>query len=523
MINPHSNKQSQTNDASPDSEGNLTVRSRPASLLLQEKPDELALNLMDLDLFQFLDSNPVPTFVINKEHVITHWNKATERLLGYSAGMMVSTQKQWQPFYRHKRPVLADVVIAEQVEKSINTFYDKKFKASTLIKGAYEVDDFFPHLGQSGLWLHFTAAPIYNNRAEVIGAIETLEDITERHDAEEALRKAYDDLDMLVKKRTVQLAEANRKLEADLEQRATIEFELIRRNGELTQLNIQLSKAQEQLLQSEKLASIGQLAAGVAHEINNPVGYIFSNFSSLEKYITDLFEILSAYESAEQHISTSAVRLELTEIKNRIELEFLKDDIPELMAQSKEGIARVRKIVQDLKDFSRTDTNHVWQWADLHRGIDSTLNIVNNEIKYKADVIKEYGNIPDVECLPTEINQVIMNLVVNASHAIGEERGKITVRTFREPEFEDEFVIIEVEDNGSGIPKEITSRIFDPFFTTKPIGKGTGLGLSLAYGVIQKHHGRISISSEVGKGSCFRIRLPIKHVEPINPDEESAS
>ncbi|MFZ6844720.1 ATP-binding protein [Undibacterium sp. RuTC16W] len=476
---------------------------------------------MDLDLFQFLDSNPVPTFVINKEHFITHWNRAAERVLGHSASTMVSTQKQWLPFYRHKRPVLADLVIAEQVENSVDTFYSKKFKASTLIKGAYEVDDFFPHLGQSGLWLHFTAAPLFTHQGEIIGAIETLEDITERHDAEEALRKAHNDLETLVKKRTEQLAEANQKLEADLQQRAIIEFELIRRNGELTQLNIQLSKAQEQLLQSEKLASIGQLAAGVAHEINNPVGYIFSNFSSLEKYIADLFEMLTAYESAEQHISQANVLTELSKLKKDLELDFLKDDIPELMSQSKEGIGRVRKIVQDLKDFSRTDTNNVWQWSNLHHGIDSTLNIVNNEIKYKADVIKEYGHIPDVECLPTQINQVIMNLVVNASHAIGDERGKIIIRTFPELHHEQEFVIIEIEDNGSGIPKEITSRIFDPFFTTKPIGKGTGLGLSLAYGIIQKHQGQISLSSEVGKGSCFRIKLPVKHPESDNNKEST--
>lgn len=488
-------------------------------LFTDDKPDTRALNMMGIELSQFLDSSPVPTFVLDANHVITHWNKACEYMLGYSAATMVTTQKQWKPFYKMSRPVLADLILEAQVEHKINEFYEGKFKTSQLIKGAFEATDFFPDLGQSGLWLHFTAAPLYNNRSEVIGAIETLEDITERYEAEEALRQAHNNLEHLVVKRTLQLGELNQKLEADIKQREAIENELIRRNTELTELNVQFSKAQEQLLQSEKMASIGQLAAGVAHEINNPVGYIFSNFGTLENYISDLFEIIQYYESIESHIGQPTVLAELKQLKEKIELDFLKDDIPELMLQSKEGIERVRKIVQDLKDFSRVDSSLEWQWANLHQGIDSTLNVVNNEIKYKADVIKDYGDIPDIECLQSQINQVIMNLVVNASHAIGETRGQITVRTSSDASQ----VYIEVSDNGSGIPKEIVSRIFDPFFTTKPIGKGTGLGLSLSYGIIKKHNGDIRVASEFGKGTSFTISLPIKHVfaddanESVNP------
>ncbi|MBI3285023.1 MAG: PAS domain-containing protein [Burkholderiales bacterium] len=474
---------------------------------------------MGVELAQFLDSSPVPTFVLDANHVITHWNKACEYVLGYSAAAMIATQKQWKPFYRESRAVLADLILYQQTEEQLQKQYRNQFKPSQMIKGAYEATDFFPNLGESGLWLHFTAAPLYNDNGEIIGAIETLEDVSERRGAENALRLAHDNLETLVKKRTIQLAVANLKLEADIQQREAVESELIRRNTELTELNAKLTMAQEQLLQSEKLASIGQLAAGVAHEINNPVGYIFSNFGTLENYIADLFEILTSYEAAESHISSSAVLAQLQEVKAQRELEFLKEDIPELMAQSKEGIARVRKIVQDLKDFSRVDTNQEWQWTNLHHGIDSTLNIVNNEIKYKADVVKEYGDIPDVECLSSQINQVIMNLVVNASHAITGERGKILIRTSAD----DENVMIEVSDNGSGIPKEHVSRIFDPFFTTKPIGKGTGLGLSLSYGIIQKHHGKISVSSELGKGTSFFISLPIKHVDTADSDESSSA
>ena len=159
-----------------------------------------------------------------------------------------------------------------------------------------------------------------------------------------------------------------------------------------------------------------------------------------------------------------------------------------------------------MKDFSRTDTALEWQWANLHQGIDSTLNIVSNEVKYKADIIKNYGELPEVECFPSQINQVVMNLVVNAAHAIEGKRGTISITTM----VVDKHVQIEVKDTGSGIAPENISRIFDPFYTTKPVGQGTGLGLSLAYGIMQKHHGSIHVSSVLGEGTTFFLRIPIK-------------
>lgn len=318
-----------------------------------------------------------------------------------------------------------------------------------------------------------------------------------------------DQLEELVAKRTSQLAQANGRLEEDIRKRESTEAELMRRNAELTELNAKLSLAKEQLVQSEKLASIGQLAAGVAHEINNPIGYIFSNFGTLEGYIANLLEMLQVYEDAEASISSPAMLKKVRGVRERIELDYLKEDISELMSESKEGIVRVRKIVQDLKDFSRVDANQEWQWADLHRGIDSTLNIVSNEVKYKADVVKKYGDIPEIECLPSQINQVIMNIVVNAAHAAGPARGTITISTGTEGQN----IWIAITDDGPGIPKDIQSRIFDPFFTTKPIGAGTGLGLSLSYGIVQKHQGRIDVESAVGVGTTFRVTLPIRHVD----------
>ncbi|RVU43354.1 ATP-binding protein [Rubrivivax rivuli] len=278
-------------------------------------------------------------------------------------------------------------------------------------------------------------------------------------------------------------------------------------DGDASDLSRQLSQAQQQLMQSERLASIGQLAAGVAHEINNPVGYIFSNIGTLERYLADLFRMLAAYEAAEPQIAGTPAGREVAELRESIELGYLKDDIPNLMAETLEGVRRVRKIVQDLKDFSRVDARKDWEWADLHRGLESTLNIVNNELKYKADVVREYGQLPEVQCLAPEINQVFMNLLVNAAHAIEQARGTITIRT---GVTDDAQVWVEISDDGCGIPPERLPRIFDPFFTTKPVGQGTGLGLSLSYGIVQKHHGNIEVRSLPGQGSTFRVSLPVR-------------
>ena len=281
--------------------------------------------------------------------------------------------------------------------------------------------------------------------------------------------------------------------------------------GDTTDLSRRLSAAEQQLVQSERLASIGQLAAGVAHEINNPMGYVFSNIGTLERYLGDLFRMLAAYEAAEPLLAGTPAAAELAELRESIELDYLKDDIPSLMAETSEGVKRVRKIVQDLKDFSRVDQRADWEWADLHQGLESTLNIVNNEIKYKAEVLREYGRLPEVQCLASELNQVFVNLLVNAAHAITQPRGTITVRTGTLGEGGEARVWVEVQDNGCGIAPEAVQRIFDPFFTTKPVGQGTGLGLSLSYGIVRKHDGTIDVRSTPGEGSCFRVTLPVCH------------
>ncbi|PPT90567.1 sensor histidine kinase [Xanthomonas theicola] len=283
------------------------------------------------------------------------------------------------------------------------------------------------------------------------------------------------------------------------------EQELQQRHAELRQAYLRLNGAQEKLLQSEKMASIGQLAAGVAHEINNPIGYVHSNLGSLQEYLRSLFTLIEAYERALRASDPKALIPEIDDIRTRFDIDFISRDLPQLMAESREGIERVTRIVRDLKDFSYSGREESWKLVDLHAGLESTINIIWNELKYKVTLDRRYGNLPLVECLPSELNQVYMNLLLNAGQAIG-ERGTIAVSTGQDGED----VWIEFKDSGAGIPADLLQRIFDPFFTTKPVGSGTGLGLSISYGIINKHHGRIDAASTVGEGSSFRIVIPVR-------------
>ena len=321
----------------------------------------------------------------------------------------------------------------------------------------------------------------------VVGRVFSFDDITELKLAERALRESRDQLEAKVLSRTADLQSANTALRAE--------------HARQEELINKLAEAHTQLLQSEKMASIGQLAAGVAHEINNPVGFVSSNVSTLQHYVESLFQLITAYEQGETELSETT-RAAIAELKQQVDLAYLRDDVQQLMKESADGLQRVRQIVQDLKSFSHVSATAMEE-ADIEAGLDSTLNVVWNELKYKAEVVKEYGHVPAVRCIPSQLNQVFMNLLVNAAHAIN-ERGRITLRT----NADEHWVWVEVEDTGSGIKPEHLDRIFDPFFTTKPVGKGTGLGLSLSYQIAQKHGGRIEVKSEIGKGSTFRVMVP---------------
>jgi len=261
-----------------------------------------------------------------------------------------------------------------------------------------------------------------------------------------------------------------------------------------------LQAMQLRIVQSEKMASIGQLAAGVAHEINNPMAFINSNLSTLKKYTGRLTEFIG-------HLSNStnspASQQHLDEMRRLLKIDHILSDALCLIEESQEGAERVKRIVQDLKSFSRVD-RAVVSVDNINDCLDSTINIAWNEIKYIATLNREYGQLPSIRCHPQQLNQVFLNLLVNAGQAM-EEQGTITIRTWHD----EASVFVSISDTGKGIPEEILKKIFEPFYTTKEPGKGTGLGLSISADIVRKHGGEILVASQVGEGTVFTVRLPI--------------
>lgn len=306
---------------------------------------------------------------------------------------------------------------------------------------------------------------------------------------------------------------ARKNAETLLEQKSLELFqanaELREQNVRLSRLNSQLESAQLHLLQTEKLAAIGQLAAGMAHAINNPIGFILCNLGTLEGYFGELLRMLDAYEGLNPHLPAEQRLATLYRLKQRTDLPYLRQDVAQLIGESRTGIERVRQIVQNLRDFSRVDHSNQWQAANLEQGLDATLDMLASEFPAGTRVVRQYGQIPEVECLPSQLNQVFLNLLLNAGQAIAGD-GLIQVRSGREGER----VWIEIEDNGGGIAEEHRSRICEPFFSTKPVGQGSGLGLAVVFGILQSHHGELQVHSAIGQGSRFRLCLPIHRSGP---------
>lgn len=281
---------------------------------------------------------------------------------------------------------------------------------------------------------------------------------------------------------------------------------------------------ERELRQSQKLASIGQLAAGVAHEINNPTGFVSSNLGSLKSYQGDIIQLIDLYsafkdriKSGDQPLNASFVTEQIKKIEafeEEIDLEYIREDIVDLIDESQEGTDRIKKIVEDLKHFAHPGQDKI-QDTDINKELTSTLNVVHNELKYKANVVKELNILPIIMANPQQLNQVFINILVNAAQSI-EKMGEIRILT----EEVDGFVQIHISDTGCGISEENLTKIFDPFFTTKGVGKGTGLGMNIAYNIIQKHKGDIHVESTVGEGTTFIISLPVKCPEDDNPKDD---
>lgn len=291
--------------------------------------------------------------------------------------------------------------------------------------------------------------------------------------------------------------------------------QLEQEGAELKALNEKLSMAQSRLLQSEKMAAIGQLAAGVAHEINNPIGFISSNLQTLQDYATRLLKLTEFYEKVVNKTGNDAFLAMQRDMQLRLQFGFVRQDLPDLLKESIDGIDRVSEIVKNLKAFSHID-NAQWQYANLVEGLENTLKIAANQLKYKVEIHRDYAaDLPEVYCQPNQINQVFLNLLVNAAHAM-DQKGHLYLKAWQQ----EQSVCIEVRDTGQGIAPEHMKRLFEPFFTTKPVGSGTGLGLSLSYSIVKRHQGEISVQSEPGAGASFTIILPIaasESTESVTP------
>ncbi len=306
---------------------------------------------------------------------------------------------------------------------------------------------------------------------------------------------------------TGKLKEFHKDLEERIEQRTLALRQTVQ---QLEKTHDDLKQAQAQLFQSEKLASIGQLAAGVAHEINNPVGFISNNMEILEEYIQNYKKVLQMVEAIKVQVDggdLQKIRVSMAELKDlekEINLDFMTGDVTKLLEHSIRGLERIRKIVLDLRTFARVDNTEIKETVKIEGIIDGILSMVQSELKSKAELDKDYGDTPLIPCHPQRLGQVFINLLVNAAQAI-DGKGKITIKTYQQ----DQHVCVDIVDTGKGIPSEEIKKIFDPFFTTKPVGKGTGLGLSVSYEIIKKHGGEIKVASKAGEGTTFTIRLPI--------------
>jgi signal transduction histidine kinase len=312
------------------------------------------------------------------------------------------------------------------------------------------------------------------------------------------LGSTFNDMARALSAREEQLQELNKNLESMVRQRTK---ELETSHEALKQAYLDLQSTQEQLVQTEKMASLGQLVAGIAHEIKNPLNFIYGNTGFLSEYTQKLQELLEAYEKLPSLSPQDRARIE--KIKDNANYAFVKDDLKVLVDNFTEGARRINTIVSDLRTFSRMDTDAVSE-IDLHATLDISLNLLRNQYKNRVEVHRQYGDIPRIQGYSGKLGQVFMNLLSNAFHAI-QGKGDVWIRT----RSSNGVVDVEIEDSGSGIPKENLNRIFEPFFTTKPVGHGTGLGLSISYGIIEQHNGKIKVASTPMKGSVFTVRLPV--------------
>ena len=446
-----------------DDDGNVIGIVGMSSDITERKKVEDALESEKYKVQSYLDAAEVTILVLDTDQKVQLINRNGCELLGYNKKEIVG--KDWcENFVPEQNRDEVRLILSKLLSEKIETPH--YYENSVLTEG------------KQARLVAWRNTILHHNKKGAIALISSGENITDRRLAEQNLKTAY---------------------------------------KELEETNRELKEMQSQLVQNEKLASIGQLAAGVAHEMNTPVGFVASNFQTLESYVTKFKSLIDMYSDIIVQIDTS----EKGELKKKIDaireswhdmkMDFILKDIKQVFKESKEGLNRVTSIIQNLRDFSRIDKAENFEEYHLNDGINATLIVARNEIKYDADVKTDFGDLPSVPCHPGQINQVLLNMLLNAAQAIKiqerEGNGTITIKTY----VEGNNVVVEIADDGPGIDPEKISKIFDPFFTTKPAGKGTGLGLSVSHDIIvNKHKGEILVDSTVGEGTTFTIKLPYK-------------
>lgn len=476
-------------------------------------------------------------YQLDREGCVVSWNIGAERIHGYTEAEMIgqSVTRLYPP----------EAIAAGKFEQERQT---------ALATGHFQDESERVRKDGSRFWVHSVLTTLHDRHGNFQGFTKVTRDITDRKQHEALLQQTNEILEQRVAERTAELLAANELLRREIEERQEVEAKLrrsekrLRRHGEqLRRLLRQLKNTQAHLVQAEKMSSLGQLVAGVAHEINNPVNFISGNLTHARQYLHDLLDVLALYR---KHYPEPALEIQARELA--IDLDFLITDLPALLNSMMLGADRIHQIVLSLRNFSRHD-QAACKAVDIHQGIDSTLLILRHQLtlpngRQTITVEKDYGDLPLVECYPGQLNQVFMNLLSNAIDAIAERfapseqapccdrftegpspettsdpgqstavaQGKLlsastpTLRIQTE-QTDPNWITIHIADNGIGIPAALKQQLFDPFFTTKPVGKGTGLGLSISYQIIvERHRGHLDCYSQPGVGTTFTIRIPLR-------------
>ncbi|MDA3788410.1 MAG: PAS domain S-box protein [Desulfobacula sp.] len=515
---------------------------------------------MEKELSQIIQGSMIPTFIINNEHILTHWNRACEQLTGHNAYELVGTDRQWVPFRSAKRPTMADVIVGGMSEEDVSKYYGSSWRKSGLINEAYEAEEFFPHLGKDGKWIFFTAAPIKSPDGKIMGAIETLKDITEDKKAHEEIELQDKELSTLYDKykkseekyrslfnnnpnpifiidhQTLEILDINRRVEEEYgytktellgssfldigdtsdetikgvlkelaEDKAMLFIKKKHFKKDKTSFFVNVKvvnttyshrdvliasatditesvEKETQLIQAGKLATLGTMAAGMAHEINQPLNVI--------QICSDLI---------------------LKMIKKGIRIP--DDELVIMASDIIDNVARAAGVIKHVRDFARQSERDLKKLV-INEPINDVFKVLGHQltvhsINVNLDLDPE---IPEIRAEHNRLEQVFINLVTNAIDSMDEKAEKqdalteknLSIKTYAK----EGQVVIEVSDTGIGMTDEVKSKIFEPFFTTKETGKGTGLGTSISFGIIKDYKGTIDIITEYGKGATFIIKFP---------------